>query len=344
MTSKRYGLSGISSSVELGKNGLKLVNNGSQVELRSNDGLSLVELRVADGTVNNAVVTKSQLDEKQGSLSIAAGSQNYLELQGDVLSVKNLLIHDVAVDNVHLDLASYLAVNYTVGNELQQGDIVILMNATDSQRRSYIHNGGGAGDATDFTRLQVDLSESVIRAMFSAGTGISYNPATGEIAVDATAAEISSDPTGLVLVTGNTAQAMFASIDSVLDSFNNRISSLEATVASFEPNNLTHFRKVAFDYQSGATFNIGALVPAGSLIKKVAIGVETAFDDVAANIQIGTAADPDMLMSIPQNELQATDTYIIDNLKALASDAQLIATMSAGISTQGAGNILIEFC
>ncbi|MES1922850.1 hypothetical protein MHBO_004378, partial [Bonamia ostreae] len=271
MTSKRYGLSGISSSVELGKNGLKLVNNGSQVELRSNDGLSLVELRVADGTVNNAVVTKSQLDEKQGSLSIAPGSQNYLELQGDVLSVKNLLVHDVVVDNVQVDIASYVAANYT-GSELQQGDILILMNATDSQKRSYIHNGGVAGDATDFTRLQVDLSESVIRAMFSAGTGISYNPATGEIAVDATAAEISSDPTGLVLVTGNTAQAMFASIDSVLDSFNNRISSLEATVAAFEPNNLTHFRKVAFDYQSGATFNIGALVPAGSLIKKVAIG------------------------------------------------------------------------
>lgn len=344
MTVKRYGLSGIGSSVELGKNGLKVVNNGSQMELRSNDGLSLVELLVADGTVNNAVATKAQLDQKQGSLSIAAGSQSLLELQGDVLSVKNLLIKDVVVDNTHADLASYVAASYVTGTEMQEGDILVLASSTDSQKRVFIHNGGGAGDATDFTRLQVDLSENVIRAMFSAGTGISYNAATGEISVDATAAEITSDPTGFTLITGNTAQAMFASIDSTLDSFNNRISSLEATVASFEPSNLTHFRKVAFDYQSGVTFNIGALVPAGSLIKNVVIGVETAFDDVAANIQIGTSADPDMLMTIPQSELQAADTYIIDNLKALASDAQLIATLSAGISTQGAGNILIEFC
>jgi hypothetical protein len=65
------------------------------------------------------------------------------------------------------------------GVPLQVGDVLILENATSAQERSWILNGNTNGDAGDFTRLQTDYDESVIKAMFSGSTFLDYDANAG---------------------------------------------------------------------------------------------------------------------------------------------------------------------
>lgn len=343
MTVKRYGLSGIGSTIEMGKGGLKLKNNGVQLEALANDGLTLVEMRAADGTTAQSVVTKTQLDTKQNTLSIEAGSQNYLQLEGDVLSVKNLLIQDVHVDNSALNLAQFVASGYA-GSEFQEGDILILAASTDAQQRVYIHNGGTANDATDFTRLQVDLSEAVIRGMFSGGTGIAYNSTTGEIVVDATSAEITADDAGFTVISGANAQAVFASIDAALVDLDGRVDALEASMAEVDVASIAHFNKLAFDFQSGASFNLGDAIPAGRAVVRALVKVVTPFDDAASTLELGKSGDTNLIMTSTHIDLLNAGVYSVELFEDMAIATQLLGTMNVGTSTQGDGSILIEYC
>lgn len=122
---------------------------------------------------------QTALSGKQNTLSIAAGSANYLTLSGDELSISNLAITDVTVDATHATLAAYVAANYTTGSEHQEGDTVILTAASPTE--VYINNGGTANDATDFTVLSYSLDDAAIRALLSGGDGVTYNTSTGEI-------------------------------------------------------------------------------------------------------------------------------------------------------------------
>jgi hypothetical protein len=135
-------------------------------------------------TADNAIQNDSGLFAKQ--LKIAAGSADMLQIDGNYeLSVKQLLITEPTVDAVSNDLAAALAANYANGDELQEGDVLIIVN----EDSAYIHNGGNAGDATDFTQIKVPLAEGAIRALFSGGDGLAYNSATGQFDVDLAAAD-----------------------------------------------------------------------------------------------------------------------------------------------------------
>jgi len=123
------------------------------------------------------------LAAKQDNLSIDAGSTAYLELNGSSLSVKQLLISDTSVDTVSTTLASWLIANPSSG--LEEGDVLILTQAVTNQERSWIHNGGSAGTAADFTKLVTDYNEASIRAMISAGdTFISYDAGSGQYSLN----------------------------------------------------------------------------------------------------------------------------------------------------------------
>lgn len=126
------------------------------------------------GTAGNAITNDSGLYVK--GLSIAAGSSSMLSLSADnELSVSQLLVTQPTVDADSADLAAAVAANYANGNEMQKGDTLIIVQADSA----YMHNGGNAGDATDFTQIKVPIAEGGIRALFSGTNGIAYNSATG---------------------------------------------------------------------------------------------------------------------------------------------------------------------
>jgi hypothetical protein len=121
-------------------------------------------------------------------VGIAADSANYAELvteSGELkLKLKPLTITDVSVDTVAASLSAWVSANYTNGDEKQEGDIIIL-TAVSGRAQTWIHNGGQAGDVTDFTEIEgQSVSDAEVRAALSASAGVNYNAATGEITAD----------------------------------------------------------------------------------------------------------------------------------------------------------------
>jgi hypothetical protein len=140
-----------------------------------------------DPTADNHAVTRQYL-EANAVVGIATDSANYAELvtvNGEKqLKLKPLTITDVAVDTVATSISNWVSSNYTNGDEKQEGDIIILTNVT-GRAQSWIHNGGVAGTAADFTEIEgQDVSDAEVRAALSASAGIDYNSATGEFTAD----------------------------------------------------------------------------------------------------------------------------------------------------------------
>ena len=138
-------------------------------------------------TADNHAVTRAYL-EANAVVGIAADSANYAELvdvNGEKqLKLKPLTITDVAVDTSATSIANWVASNYMNGDEKQEGDIIIL-TAVAGRAQTWIHNGGSAKDATDFTEIEgQDVSEAEVRSALSASAGIDYNSATGEFTAD----------------------------------------------------------------------------------------------------------------------------------------------------------------
>lgn len=129
------------------------------------------ELKVYNGTAWEAIGS----DE----LTVANDSSAFVTITDGELHFNNLAITGVTVNTTETSLANFITSEYTVGNEFQEGDMVILTNATDQTKRSWIHNGGTAVNANDFTRLQTDLDMASVRAEFVGGDGITYTEATG---------------------------------------------------------------------------------------------------------------------------------------------------------------------
>ena len=142
----------------------------------------VVQLNQAPSADNHAV-TKAYL-EANAVVGIAADSANYVEfvtVNGQKqIKLKPLTITDVSVDTSATSLSAWITANYSNGNEKQEGDIIVL-TAVSGRAQTFIHNGGTAGDATDFAEIEgADVSDAEVRAALSASAGIDYNSSTGE--------------------------------------------------------------------------------------------------------------------------------------------------------------------
>mgnify|MGYP003108721057 CR=1 FL=1 len=159
-----------------------------------------------DGTPSaaNHLITKS-FAEANLVAGIHADSSNYAELVsvGGVkqLKLKPLTITDVSVDTSATSLNNWISANYSNGNEKQEGDIIILTETGTTRPESFIHNGGTAGTAADWTAIQgSDVQASEVRGFLSGGSGITYNSGNGQISADQAAIRgfFSADAGGLL--------------------------------------------------------------------------------------------------------------------------------------------------
>ena len=138
-------------------------------------------------SADNHAITKTYL-EANAVVGIASDSANYAELvtvNGEKqLKLKPLTITDVSVDTTQTSLANWISANYTSGDEKQEGDIIILTGVS-GRAETYIHNGGTAGDATDWAEIEgADVTTAEVRGALSASSGVNFNSATGVITAD----------------------------------------------------------------------------------------------------------------------------------------------------------------
>lgn len=113
-------------------------------------------------------------DSDAAQLGQVKAYRDALQAQIDSLSADHSRISSVHVDTTSTNLTDALALadSYNAGtNEwtfgatvIGEGDSIILQAASDPAERSWIHVGGGNGDATDFEQLSSD-----IQALIDAG-------------------------------------------------------------------------------------------------------------------------------------------------------------------------------
>jgi hypothetical protein len=145
---------------------------------------------ISDSSDLKTALQELEVAAEANQLEVAANSSSLLSISGNEISVSSLLLTNVTVNTEATDLADYITDNASEFAGLEEGDILILVGATDQTKRSFIHNGGSAGAASDMTRMQVDLNVDTIRAMLSGTSGeLDYNTTSGVFSFNASAAE-----------------------------------------------------------------------------------------------------------------------------------------------------------
>ena len=117
---KNYGVSGVSANVELGKSGNQVIgSDSSQISLTQNDGSTLVNAVIGDGTSATHAVSKSQLDEiTDPKVKIATVTVNYNSGNANIGTFSaNAYVLSVAVEKTTGNWTGYnSATEITVGD------------------------------------------------------------------------------------------------------------------------------------------------------------------------------------------------------------------------------------
>ena len=279
----------------------------------------------------------SFLAAKQDNMSIDASSTAYLEIvDGTKIKVKQLLSQDVTVDTTNNTLSDWLTAN--PGHTLEEGDVLILTAATVNQQRSWIHNGGSAGDATDFTRLVTDYNEASIRAMFSSGNDyILYDNLNGSFSLQLGTANnqvgaqtVPVDNSEFSTVAGTTVLAVLKALEAFIVQVDANATGGSATIetrltnlAGVSGNNLGAFNDTTFPSNSTVKQVLEA-----SLAKHL-----YADNDRAAIRSQFTTGDANLQTQLDAEIARATGSELVEQNTRYAEDQNLQAQITSNFSS-----------
>ena len=134
-------------------------------------------------TENNHLVRKQDVAGLSFIDGIADGSSSMLSVSGGKLSISNLAITDVHVDNTQTSLANFIANESSTAAGLQEGDVLILTAPTDGTE-TYIVSGANGSSAANYTQIESPLSAAEVGAVLQAGDGISVNASNATISAN----------------------------------------------------------------------------------------------------------------------------------------------------------------
>jgi len=100
--------------------------------------------------------------------------------------------------------------------------------------------------------------------------------------------------------------------------------------------------KVPFQYNNASPKNV-AVVPANAVVSQVDVIVNTAFDDNAATLSMGTMANANLLLNATDSKPNISGTYAAMPGQLFLSDTWVVLTITPGTSTTGSGMIVIYF-
>lgn len=285
---------------------------------------------------------------KQPNMSIHSSSSAFAEIVGgNQIKITRLTTNEVAVDTVSTTLSQAVGSTCTyssgwtcVGKPLQEGDVLIIENATDSQQRSWILNGNANGDLTDFTRLQTDYDDAVIKAMFGNGAFLDYDTLSGVFSVrtgtgnqDLGAQTLPMDSTKWqVLAADNTnVELSLLALESLIQSVDQNASSGSTTLSTRIDNlagvsgaQMGEFNGVLPDNVSiKAVLQSSESLHAGSSLDRAAIRAEA---NAQANTEAAALASEAAIRTSNDSTLQSN----INTLSAtqVADKAELVNTIN----------------
>lgn len=99
-------------------------------------------------------------------------------------------------------------------------------------------------------------------------------------------------------------------------------------------------RERRFDFGDASPLPIG-IIPAGQVVKKILIWIETAFTDPAATLTVGPTGSPADLVDIDDLLPATAGLYEVSPARPYASNTPLYLTLSPGSSSAGTGYITL---
>ncbi len=348
--SKRYSLSGVNGTLELGKGGPLWKVSGSDIEARNPADSAYINVGGLDGTASQHFVTKSQLDAAVNGLSwkepvavatTAAGTlatdfENGDTIDGVVLVTGDrILIKDQAsgVENgiytVNASGAPSRADDMPIGSDAAS-DAVFVQEGTANADIGFtctndIATGVVGTDALVF--VQFASAVSGVTSVTSVGTGASLVLSTGPAATIRSLE--STDSTITATVSGN-------EVDIVLAKVTQTAMDVDAQVA-------TLVRYAAFGSADvGSAVNVGAVLGTNNLALRASVDISTVFD-TSNTLELGISGSTDLLLAQADIDSTNVDTYVKEQHTSVTNGAQLILTVGAGAATTGAGTAVVEY-
>ena len=114
---------------------------------------------------------------------IADGSSSMLSVSGGKLSISNLALTDVHVDNTQTSLANFVANESSTAAGLQTGDVLIL-TAPSAGTETFMVSGANGSSVGNYTQIESPLSAAEVGAVLQAGDGISVNASNATISAN----------------------------------------------------------------------------------------------------------------------------------------------------------------
>jgi len=134
-------------------------------------------------TENGHLVRKQDVADLSYISAIASGSSSMLSVSNGELSISNLAITDVHVDNTQTSLANFIANESSTAASLAEGDVLILTAPSDGTE-TYIVSGANGSSAGNYTQIESPLSAAEVGAVLQAGDGISVNASNATISAN----------------------------------------------------------------------------------------------------------------------------------------------------------------
>lgn len=274
MATKMYDLSGVSTVIELGKQGYHVSYDSANgwIEVLQSDGVTLGRLQIAEPTADSDASTKLYVDTQINSLVDSAPGTL------DTLNEIAAALND--------DPDFYNTIN-------------TLINEIDANVDDLVTLSGVAENSTDLGTF-----------------------------------------TGVTITDNVTVKAALQEIETAHEALDGEVSTLSATVSAIEHG----CRYVEFDYQDGATVNIGATIPANMIVTGIRVRTDTVWDDSSSSIKAGITGDDDLLFNTFKADLTTAGMYMIDKFVKTTTETQFFITVSHGASVQGSGAVLLEYC
>jgi len=102
-------------------------------------------------------------------------------------------------------------------------------------------------------------------------------------------------------------------------------------------------QRATVTFGGGASQPVGAQLAAQAEVERVYVRVNTAFDDSSASMTVGDAGNPSSLMPGSSVDLTTVGVYVADPLTEFTVATQVLATVSAGVSTQGEAEVILVY-
>jgi hypothetical protein len=361
---KNFSLAGVASSVQFGKRGAKLDQASDAFAFRKLDN-ALAQVEVATPTVDTHATTKQYVDQTIGAINTA-------RIQSDKVDPKSFVGTAETGEIGKVIVAAFNGTTTTTVAKFQAGAATnsnIVFDNASIDTVKFIAEGTSAdvnirlqpkgagvveiGNAGASSMLQADAGSS----LFIAG-GDDAAATGGDLVLRAGVGQNGASHGAVKIQTGDQQDLITFAAAQVLV-HNKNIVDLADGVAAKDAVNKSQLDAVATaaaadvqtnkigslqtrEYDVGASnANIGT--PVKGRIRRVMVRITQAYTN-NGNINVGTAAQNDALVSASEIDETAVGTYELNSVDVtFATATQLIAFVTGDFGVTGAAKVIIEY-